>query len=253
MEVVHTLPVKTEIPTAAAAVVAKQQDGSLHVAADQGTAENITTKYMLTREMALKAATAPDGSKGAVVVTWANFHYKDFVMNWIEHLQATGCKTYLVGAMDDQLLQELIKANVPAFSMSSGLTLGDFGWGSPTFNKMGREKINLIQTFVKWEVDVIISDVDTVWLQDPVAYMKKVRTAVQCLCIFCFLFTERCKTLMRVLFLNSTTVPRSRYFMLIRSFIGHGNRWGVGKCGSCALGSQYWNYDVQTQSRPLGG
>lgn len=33
--------------------------------------------------------------------------------------------------------------------MKSGLTLGDFGWGSKTFAKMGREKIRLISIFLK--------------------------------------------------------------------------------------------------------
>lgn len=36
-----------------------------------------------------------------------------------------------------------------ACSMKSGLTLGDFGWGSKTFAKMGREKIRLISIFLK--------------------------------------------------------------------------------------------------------
>jgi hypothetical protein len=34
-----------------------------------------------------------------VVVTWANFHYRDFVINWVEHLNATGCTAYIVGEM----------------------------------------------------------------------------------------------------------------------------------------------------------
>lgn len=42
--------------------------------------------------------------------------------------------------MDDKLLEFLLDQGVPTFSMSSGLSLGDFGWGSPTFHKMGREK-----------------------------------------------------------------------------------------------------------------
>lgn len=75
--------------------------------------------------------------------------------------------------MDDDLLQILLEASIPAFAMSSGLTLGDFGWGSSTFNKMGREKISLIQTFTKWGIDVIVSDVDTVWLQNPIDYMQQ--------------------------------------------------------------------------------
>jgi hypothetical protein len=32
-----------------------------------------------------------------VVVTWANYHYRDFVMNWVEHLAAAGCNAYIVG------------------------------------------------------------------------------------------------------------------------------------------------------------
>ena len=75
--------------------------------------------------------------------------------------------------MDDLLLKVLLDAGIPAFGMSSGLTIGDFGWGSQTFNKMGREKINLIQTFTRFGIDVIISDVDTVWIQNPVPYMQQ--------------------------------------------------------------------------------
>lgn len=44
--------------------------------------------------------------------------------------------TLLPGAMDDQLLEALLAAGVPAFAMSSGLTTKDFGWGTPTFFKM---------------------------------------------------------------------------------------------------------------------
>jgi hypothetical protein len=36
----------------------------------------------------------------------------------------------------------------------SGLTTGDFGWGSKTFAKMGRKKINLVALFLKLDVQV---------------------------------------------------------------------------------------------------
>ena len=38
----------------------------------------------------------------------------------------------------------------------------------------GREKINLIYSFTKLGFDVLISDVDTVWLRNPIPYMRKV-------------------------------------------------------------------------------
>ena len=31
-----------------------------------------------------------------IMVTWANFHYQDFVMNWVEHVKEVGVKSYLV-------------------------------------------------------------------------------------------------------------------------------------------------------------
>ena len=38
--------------------------------------------------------------------------------------------------MDDKLLEALAADGVGTFSMASGLTTGDFGWGSQTFHKM---------------------------------------------------------------------------------------------------------------------
>ena len=83
-----------------------------------------------------------------ILVTWANDHYFDFVMNWVTNLQKANVTNYMVGAMDDPLLHRLIAENVPTWAMQSGLTVNDFGWGTATFHKMGRSKIDLIHRFV---------------------------------------------------------------------------------------------------------
>jgi hypothetical protein len=69
--------------------------------------------------------------------------------------------------------QVLIDGKYNTFSMRSGLTLGDFGWGSTTFAKMGREKIKLIRVFLNLGVDVVISDVDVLWLRNPIPYFRQ--------------------------------------------------------------------------------
>jgi hypothetical protein len=69
-------------------------------------------------------------------------------MNWVTNLQRVNVTNYMVGAMDDDLLHRLIAERVPTWSMQSGLTVNDFGWGTPTFHKMGRSKIDLIYKFV---------------------------------------------------------------------------------------------------------
>jgi hypothetical protein len=73
-----------------------------------------------------------------VMVTWANLHYLDFVLNWVDHVRAVDVHSYLVGAMDDDILKELVGRGINSFAMGSGLSLGDFGWGSATFHKMVR-------------------------------------------------------------------------------------------------------------------
>lgn len=75
-------------------------------------------------------------SNNLVIVTWANFHYSDFVKNWVSHMTKIGVSNFLVGAMDDKLLKILVNENVPCFYMGSGLSTGDFGWGSSQFHKM---------------------------------------------------------------------------------------------------------------------
>ena len=44
----------------------------------------------------LVASVAEDN---VVLVTWANYHYRDFVMNWVEHLKAVGCNAFIVGEL----------------------------------------------------------------------------------------------------------------------------------------------------------
>ncbi|GAB4813810.1 hypothetical protein N2152v2_000856 [Parachlorella kessleri] len=148
----------------------EQQQQLKPVKQDTDTAElsELAKQHQLTKELVSEVS-----EDNTVLVTWANFHYKDFVMNWVEHVQATGCKSFLVGAMDDDLLQALLDANVPAFAMSSGLTTKDFGWGSTSFHKMGREKINLIYTFTQMGYTILVSDVDTVWVRNPIPYMAQ--------------------------------------------------------------------------------
>jgi len=125
--------------------------------------------YKLTKDA---VACAVD-EHGVVMVTWANWHYYDFVSNWIYHLRAAGVKHFLVGSMDDKLLEALASDGVETFSMASGLTTGDFGWGSATFHKMGREKIGLISTFTQMGFSILVSDVDTVWMKNPLPYMAQ--------------------------------------------------------------------------------
>ncbi|KIZ02110.1 hypothetical protein MNEG_5845 [Monoraphidium neglectum] len=124
--------------------------------------------HTLSRELVQSLA-----EDGYLVVTWANHHYTDFALTWVYHVQQVGIKGYMVGAMDEAILITLAKRKIPTFSMAAGLTTGDFGWGSKTFAKMGRKKINLIAQFLELGVNVVISDVDVLWLRNPLPFFQR--------------------------------------------------------------------------------
>ncbi|GLI67694.1 hypothetical protein VaNZ11_011960 [Volvox africanus] len=144
------------------------QEGKTDGEDDDGGLTKLDNEYKPTREMVQRIA-----QNGYLVVTWANYHYFDFVRTWVDHVVSVGVTGYIVGAMDDHLLREMIALKYNCFSMKSGLTLGDFGWGSPTFAKMGREKIRLISIFLNLDVSVVIADVDVLWLRNPLPYFDR--------------------------------------------------------------------------------
>ena len=45
--------------------------------------------------------------------------------------------------------------------------------GSENFHKMGRVKISLIKDFLLLGVSVVISDIDTAWIQNPLPYFNR--------------------------------------------------------------------------------
>jgi len=113
-----------------------------------------------------------------LVVTWANAHYADFAANFVNHMRRLKITNFLVGAMDKELLDILQKDKVNTWYMGSkgmdqNSVKADFGWGSPKFHKMGRDKIRLIRDFAKIGLDVLISDIDVVWLEDPFPYLAR--------------------------------------------------------------------------------
>jgi hypothetical protein len=61
---------------------------------------------------------------GYLMVTWANYHYVDFVRTWVSHVQRVGVTGYIVGAMDDHLLKDMISMKYNCFSMKSGVCTG---------------------------------------------------------------------------------------------------------------------------------
>ena len=146
-------------------------------------------------------AAAADAS-GALLVTWANAHHAEFALNWIAHARGAGIGNFLVGCLDDELIRVLEEragagahlfrvpesASFPSSSFSSSSSSSsrndqysssksskeDIGWGSAGFHALGRAKVSLARLLVERHgADVLVSDVDAVWLRDPFPYLRR--------------------------------------------------------------------------------
>lgn len=67
--------------------------------------------------------------------------------------------------MDTKLLAALYWKGIPVFDMGSHMSTIDVGWGSPTFHKMGREKVMLIDSVLPFGYELLMCDTDMVWLK----------------------------------------------------------------------------------------
>ncbi|CAA2999332.1 arabinosyltransferase XEG113 [Olea europaea subsp. europaea] len=124
--------------------------------------------FKLTKELVQQRV-----KNNVVVVTFGNFAFMDFILTWVKHLTDLGVDNLLVGAMDTKLLEALYWKGVPVFDMGSHMSTIDVGWGSPTFHKMGREKVILIDSILPFGFELLMCDTDMVWLKDPLPYLAR--------------------------------------------------------------------------------
>ncbi|KAF5460233.1 hypothetical protein F2P56_020116 [Juglans regia] len=108
-----------------------------------------------------------------IIVTFGNYAFMDFILTWVKHLTDLGLSNFLVGAMDTKLLEALYWKGVPVFDMGSHMSTIDVGWGSPTFHKMGREKVILIDSVLPFGYELLMCDTDMVWLKNPLPYLAR--------------------------------------------------------------------------------
>ncbi|KAI9083878.1 hypothetical protein K1719_034136 [Acacia pycnantha] len=124
--------------------------------------------FRLTKELVQQRA-----KDNIIIVTFGNYAYMDFILTWVKHLTDLGLSNFLVGAMDSELLQALYWEGVPVFDMGHRMSTEDVGWGSPTFHKMGREKVILINSLLPFGFELLMCDTDMVWLKNPLPYIAR--------------------------------------------------------------------------------
>lgn len=124
--------------------------------------------FRLTKELVQQRV-----KDNVVIVTFGNYAFMDFILTWVKKLTDLEVSNFLVGAMDTKLLEALYWKGVPVFDMGSHMSTVDVGWGTPTFHKMGREKVILLDSILPFGFEVLMCDTDMVWLKNPLPYLAR--------------------------------------------------------------------------------
>jgi hypothetical protein len=151
----------------------------VRAAANETLRHEATKPRWLSRAQLARHASAD----GVVFVTWANAHFVDFVRNWALSLERLGLRNYVVGALDDGLLAALAEPGSGVAASHTFRMLADealeagasqhWTWGSPLFNQMGRHKGVLMRSALAMGFTIVLCDVDTVWLRDPLPFFAR--------------------------------------------------------------------------------
>jgi hypothetical protein len=98
------------------------------------------------------------GGSGPLPVVAVTDQYATLLDNWIRHIEALGIHRFLVVAMDRPLMDSLTKAGIVAAYCEFDGSVKDF-W---------LQRMLIWDLLVQRGVDLIQSDIDAVWLKDPI-------------------------------------------------------------------------------------
>eukprot|EP00899_Mesostigma_viride_P015154 jgi/Mesvir1/2363/Mv22122-RA.6 len=143
------------------------------------------------RDIQWVATRASKGTKN-VLVTYANIHSKDLLLNWVAHIVALNVSNFLVLAMDTDMLALCARMGIPVYLMEmmedeanrplladvsdkdkAHLTQYDLlRLDHNAFRRMGMLKCDILLQLLTTGHDVLFSDTDTVWMRNPWPYLE---------------------------------------------------------------------------------
>lgn len=112
-----------------------------------------------------------DQDHNSLMIAEGNTGFHMMMKNWLAHLHKNGIKNYLVVALDADEYAVLKDEGEPVVSSEVTFTSQDQKFGTPDYNEMVKNKWAIVDTVLNAGVNVLLSDIDVVWFQNPFAYM----------------------------------------------------------------------------------
>lgn len=109
------------------------------------------------------------GNKEYIIVAMGNFGFLKMIINWAWFLKKLSIDNYLVFAFDKETYSQLtrLKINTCLFHQEKQTSLNPQKFATPEFNQITYSKISVVHMLLKENLNLLLSDVDTVWLDNP--------------------------------------------------------------------------------------
>ena len=124
-----------------------------------------------------------------VSACFATIEMLDFLVNWLEHASRVEMRNVLVIAMDEHTVRWCDENGVARMDASDAIDksemndprveVADVGYrGTRGFNLLGEAKTASIAKLLDMGLDVFLSDIDVVWLRNPMNYFESGQLAL---------------------------------------------------------------------------
>lgn len=108
----------------------------------------------------------PLAKSNVVINSVADKKYSLYAINYVLALRAANITNYIMGSLDPELLATFTGMRAPCFSLAN-ITAGS------AWHATNRYKIRVVLAFIEVGVGVLFTDIDVMFMQDPMPFINK--------------------------------------------------------------------------------
>lgn len=100
-----------------------------------------------------------------LIICFVNINYKSLLANWIQFMYKQNIYHFCIVCLDKYILKKCLEYNL--FCVYYPVDV------SYNFNNLWIKRIEFINTLVKLDIPLIHTDIDAIWVDNPIEYLKK--------------------------------------------------------------------------------
>ncbi|CAA7404798.1 unnamed protein product [Spirodela intermedia] len=111
-----------------------------------------------------------------IVLAVAGYSYKDMLMSWVCRMRHLSVTNFLIGALDSDIYDFSVLQGLPVFKdplPPANIRLTSCHFGTDCFRKVSKVKSRLVLQILRMGYNVLLSDVDVYWFQNPLPFLQK--------------------------------------------------------------------------------